>query len=139
MLLWTPAVAAAQSLAIPIPKALIFPNYDNVLVGKNQALEGSTYIARADDASANFYNPAGLVVSEKTSLNASSTGYVWTPASCCAASPRWFRRRALTSSATTACSGRPPTRIGPMAELVCSNSIAAMLAAGRGRPNGTKF
>src|SRR5215468_8067066 len=78
VLLWTPAVVAAQSLPIPIPKALIFPNYDNVLVGKDQALEGGAYIARADDASANFYNPAGLVVSEKTSLNASSTGYVWT-------------------------------------------------------------
>src|SRR5215468_12585675 len=78
VLLWTPAVVAAQSLPIPIPKALVFPNYDNVLVGKDQALEGGAYIARADDASANFYNPAGLVVSEKTSLNASSTGYVWT-------------------------------------------------------------
>jgi hypothetical protein len=77
VLLWTPAVAAAQTLPIPIPKALLFPNYDNVLVGQNQALEGGAYIARADDAAANFYNPAGLVVSEKTSLNASSTGYVW--------------------------------------------------------------
>jgi hypothetical protein len=77
VLFWTPAVAAAQSLPVEIPKALIFPNYDNVLVGKDQALEGGAYIARVDDASANFYNPAGLVVSEKTSLNASSTGYVW--------------------------------------------------------------
>ena len=78
VLLWTPAVVAAQALPIPIPKALVFPNYDSVLVGKDQALEGGAYIARTDDASANFYNPAGLVVSEKTSLNASSTGYVWT-------------------------------------------------------------
>ena len=77
-LLWTPTVAAAQPIPIPIPKALIFPNYDNVLVGQNQALEGGAYIARAGDASANFYNPAGLVVSEKTSLNASSTGYTVT-------------------------------------------------------------
>ena len=78
VLLWTPAVAAAQALPVPIPKALIFPNYDSVLVGQNQALEGGAYIARAGDASANFYNPAGLVVSEKTSLNASSTGYIVT-------------------------------------------------------------
>jgi len=78
LLLWTPGVAAAQQLPVPIPKALIFPNYDNVLVGQNQALEGGAYIARVDDAAANFYNPAGLVVSEKTSLNASSTGYVVT-------------------------------------------------------------
>jgi len=78
VLLWTPAVAAAQGLPIPLPKALIFPNYDNVLVGQNQALEAGAYIARTGDASANFYNPAGLVVSEKTSLDASSTGYVVT-------------------------------------------------------------
>jgi hypothetical protein len=78
MLLWMPAVAAAQALPVPIPKALVFPNYDNVLVGQNQALEGGAYIARAGDASANFYNPAGLVLSEKTSLNASSTGYLVT-------------------------------------------------------------
>ena len=76
--LWIPAVAAAQQFPVAIPKALIFPNYDNVLVGQNQALEGGAYIARVGDASANFYNPAGLVVSEKTSLNASSTGYIVT-------------------------------------------------------------
>jgi hypothetical protein len=72
-----PAAAVAQ-LPIPLPKSLVFPNYDNVLLGKDQALEAGTYIARAGDASANFYNPAGLVQAEKTSLNASSTGWVQT-------------------------------------------------------------
>jgi len=77
--LWLPALAAAQgTVPIQLPKALVFPNYDNVLFGKDQALEGGAYIARAGDASANFYNPAGLVLSEKTSLNASSTGWVRT-------------------------------------------------------------
>src|SRR3954469_22242186 len=72
-----PAAALAQ-VPIQIPKALVFSNYDTVLLGKDQALEGGAYIARAGDASANFYNPAGLVQSEKTSLNASSTGWVQT-------------------------------------------------------------
>jgi hypothetical protein len=71
-----PLAAGAQSTGA-LPKALIFPNYDNVLVGENQALEGGAYIARTNDASANFYNPAGLVASEGTQLNASSTGYVY--------------------------------------------------------------
>lgn len=75
-LLLAPIAAGAQS-AIPVPKALLFPNFDNVLVGKTQALEGGAYIARANDAAANFYNPAGLAAAEKTSLNASSTGYVF--------------------------------------------------------------
>ena len=78
VVLWVPAISAAQTtLPVPIPKALVFPNYDNVLVGKDQALEAGAYIARAGDASANFYNPAGLVLSEKTELSASSTGYIW--------------------------------------------------------------
>ena len=72
-----PAAAAAQ-LPVPLPKSLVFPNYDNVLLGKDQALEAGAYIARAGDASANFYNPAGLVQAEKSSLNASSTGWVQT-------------------------------------------------------------
>jgi len=76
LLLLAPLAAAAQGV-IPLPKALVFPNYDNVLVGKNQALEGGAYIARVNDASANFYNPAGLAAAEKTQLNASSTGYVY--------------------------------------------------------------
>jgi hypothetical protein len=76
LLFAVPLAAAAQN-PVALPKALIFPNYDNVLVGKNQALEGGAYIARANDASANFYNPAGLVASESTSVNASSTGYVY--------------------------------------------------------------
>ena len=77
-----PGLAAAQSPPIPVPiqfpKALVFPNYDNVHLGKDQALEGGAYVARTGDASANFYNPAGLVQSERSSLNASSTGWLWT-------------------------------------------------------------
>jgi hypothetical protein len=76
VLFTTPLAAVAQS-TVSLPKALIFPNYDNVLVGKNQALEGGAFIARTNDASANFYNPAGLVGSESTSVNASSAGYVF--------------------------------------------------------------
>jgi len=78
-----PLAAAAQiapitNTPVPLSKALVFPNYDNVLVGKDEALEGGAYIARVGDASANFYNPAGLVRSEGASLNASSAGYVYT-------------------------------------------------------------
>ena len=81
--LLAPIVAAAQVAPITntpfgLPKALVFPNYDNVFVGKEQAIEGGAYIARAGDAAANFYNPAGLVQTEKPELGASATGYVYT-------------------------------------------------------------
>jgi len=69
--LFFPGIAVAQSpqspVPIQLPKALVFPNYDNVHLGKDQALEGGAYIARTGDASANFYNPAGLVQSERSS------------------------------------------------------------------------
>jgi hypothetical protein len=80
--LFLPALAAAQGaqgpIPIQLPKSLVFPNYDNVHLGKDQALEGGAYIARVGDASANFYNPAGLVQSDRSAVNASSTGWVWT-------------------------------------------------------------
>src|SRR5256885_4142185 len=83
LLALAPFAAAAQiapitNTPVPLSKALVFPNYDNVLVGKDEALEGGAYIARAGDSSANFYNPAGLVQSRGASLNASSAGYVYT-------------------------------------------------------------
>src|SRR5262245_39799509 len=78
-LLW-PAAATAQQerLPIPVPRDMVLPNYDGVLIGQTQGLEGTAYIARARDSAANFYNPAGLVLGEKASINASSSGYGWT-------------------------------------------------------------
>jgi len=72
-----PGAAAAQQqrLPIPVPRDLVIPNYDGVLVGQIQGLEGTAYIARAADSAANFYNPAGLVLGRKSSINASSSGY----------------------------------------------------------------
>ena len=61
-------LAPVTNTPLGLPKALVLPNYDNVLVGKQQALEGGAYIARSSDASASFYNPAGLVQAEKLSL-----------------------------------------------------------------------
>src|SRR5256885_3338785 len=83
LLALAPFAAAAQiapitNTPVPLSKALIFPNYDNVLVGKDEALEGGAYIARVGDAAANFYNPAGPVRAEGASLNASSAGDVYT-------------------------------------------------------------
>ena len=41
-----------------MPKALLFPNHDSVLVGKNQSLEDGAYIARVNGASAGRWNVA---------------------------------------------------------------------------------
>ena len=73
-----PCAAFAQSFVIPVPtpKNIILPNYDNALVGLVEAVEGGAYLARTQDASASFYNPAGLAAAE-TSLTASASGFVW--------------------------------------------------------------
>ncbi len=76
--LLVPCAALAQSFVIPIPapKNIILPNYDNVLIGPVEAVEAGAYLARTQDASASFYNPAGLAAAD-TSLTASASGFVW--------------------------------------------------------------
>lgn len=70
----TPALRA-QGEEFSIPPNSILPNYNRISVGQREALEGGAYVARTDDALANWYNPAGLASSEKTALNASSNVY----------------------------------------------------------------
>jgi len=60
---------------IRFPPSLLLPNYDRVYPGLVEALEGGAYIARARNAPAVAYNPAGISVTERTVLNASAQGY----------------------------------------------------------------
>ena len=71
-----PVALAAQT--VTVPPNLILPNYDRVPVGQSEGIEAGAYIARTNDAAANWYNPAGLGKSVKTALNASATAYEWT-------------------------------------------------------------
>jgi hypothetical protein len=71
---WT-RVLAAQISDFTIPPSGILPNYDRVLIGQREGLEGGAFVARTDDAGAGWYNPAGLALSEKSGLNASSNAY----------------------------------------------------------------
>ena len=75
VLVLLPQALSAQASEFTIPPSAILPNYDRVSVGQREALEGGAYVARTDDALANWYNPAGLVSSEKTAINASSNAY----------------------------------------------------------------
>jgi hypothetical protein len=57
-----------------------------VLVGPVEAaVEAGAYLARTSDASANFYNPAGLAAATRSAITASASGFVWS----------WLRSRAL--------------------------------------------
>ena len=64
----TPAVAAPQV-------SLLLPNYNSVPVGEVAALEGGAFVARANDTSAGFYNPAGLALADQSSISGSAGAY----------------------------------------------------------------
>jgi hypothetical protein len=66
--------ALAQTNLV-VPPTVLVPNYDRVFPGLQEGLEGGAVIARARDASAVFYNPAGLALSKRSALNASAQGY----------------------------------------------------------------
>ncbi len=69
------ATLMAQVTDFTIPPSGILPNYDRVTIGQREGLEGGAFVARTDDAGAGWYNPAGLALSEKSGLNASSNAY----------------------------------------------------------------
>jgi len=69
---------SAQDLPPIRTPTSIIPNYDRVLIGQMEALEGGAYVARTGNAGSNWYNPAGLAASEETSLNASANAYEYT-------------------------------------------------------------
>jgi len=70
----TPQAARAQG-DFNLPASGMVINYDRVPIGQREGLEAGAYVARTDDAGANWFNPAGLALSEKSGLNASSNAY----------------------------------------------------------------
>jgi long-subunit fatty acid transport protein len=70
--------AQLPSTEISIPPTILIPNYDRVLIGQREGLEAGAFVARTGDAAASWYNPAGLVLSEKSAINASAVAYEWT-------------------------------------------------------------
>ena len=70
----SPSLSAQITIEGP-PKGIILPNYDMVRLGQLEAIESGSVIAQVSGPLANVYNPAGLAASDKTAVNASSTGY----------------------------------------------------------------
>ena len=60
---------------VRLPPTLLLPNYDRVYPGLIEALEAGAYIARARNAPAVAYNPAGIAATDRSVLNASAQGY----------------------------------------------------------------
>src|SRR5262249_26357068 len=66
-------VARAQNTQLP--PSLLLPNYNRVHPGLIEALEAGAFVARARNAPAIAYNPAGISLADRTILNASAQGY----------------------------------------------------------------
>jgi hypothetical protein len=78
--LWlAPTVARAQTeQAFILPPGLTIPNFDRVFPGLADAIELGAELARAHEPAAVWYNPAGIVLTERTVINASAMGYQYT-------------------------------------------------------------
>jgi hypothetical protein len=69
-----PGWSAAQDLVL-FPPSLLVPNYNRVFPGLEESIEAGASLVRADAPPALWYNPAGLVKSKRTTVNASVQGY----------------------------------------------------------------
>jgi len=69
------APATAQVSQIVFPPTLLVPNFNHVFPGLTESLESGADLVRAWTAPAVWYNPAGLVLSTRTAVNASLQGY----------------------------------------------------------------
>ena len=69
------ASLAAQELLQPAGFSLTLPNYGMTPIGQVAGMEGGAFVARANDASSNWYNPAGLALAEKSSISSSAGTY----------------------------------------------------------------
>jgi hypothetical protein len=76
MVVAAPASAQPPTQALPVvavpPLNIILPNYNGVAVGEVASLEAGAYLARVEDGSATWYNPAGLARAEQSSISGSA-------------------------------------------------------------------
>ncbi len=79
MAMLLPALVGAQTPPTepPVAPSLLLPNYNRVLIGEKEALEGGAFVARADGAVATFYNPAGLGLSTESKVTAGLSTQEW--------------------------------------------------------------
>jgi hypothetical protein len=69
--------AAAQVPVILAPPNIILPNFNGQQPGVTGSLEVGALVARGDDASATWYNPAGLSRLETSSMTGSAGAVQW--------------------------------------------------------------
>jgi len=69
------ALSAQDPIIAPPSFSLSLPNYLMTPIGQVGGLEGGAFVARANDASSNWYNPAGLALAHESSVSSSAGSY----------------------------------------------------------------
>jgi long-subunit fatty acid transport protein len=75
LLLALPGWALGQASGPLFPPSIAIANYNRVLVGAQEALEAGAFVARVGDATAGWYNPAGMASVQRSVIIASGTGF----------------------------------------------------------------
>ena len=74
-----PLSALAQTPdVLTSPPNIVVPNYEGIPVGPFAGLEASAYVARTDDPSAAWFNPAGLSRAKGAQISGSAGLYQYT-------------------------------------------------------------
>jgi hypothetical protein len=76
--LMLPATVVAQTVPPAVttaPLNILVPNYNSVAAGETGSLEANAVLARSNDASSAFFNPAGLTLATQTSVSGSAGVY----------------------------------------------------------------
>jgi hypothetical protein len=72
---WLSARDVYPQNLVPPPITITLPNYNTIPVGQVGGFEGGAFVARADDASSNWFNPAGLSKATVSSISSSAGTY----------------------------------------------------------------
>jgi opacity protein-like surface antigen len=73
---WAQTYPPLPAVALP-PANVLLPNNGGVPIGEIAGLEVGAFLARANDSSSAFYNPAGLTRAERTSVSGTAGTYQW--------------------------------------------------------------